>query len=305
MKLEAKARAPCKKKRKQNHGGLPSPQRVEQMLLATSFPRLHMVLILSLAAVGSFLTSASLVALGLHSMAARYALAVVGGYFFFLASVRGWIAYQTRNWSFGRRTGQRATEDAQSFDLDLVDIDIAGNIDLDLGRIDLPDLSALSSADAVFSGGGGGFGGAGASGSFDGDVTGDGSLSDALDGASSGDGEGVAIVVAAVALLGGLLALGFVVYSSPILLAEVLLDVAVVGALYRKNQRHERGHWAAGVLGRTYKPALVLAVLAVIFGAAIQSLAPKEHTLGAVLRAHDAAKNRRSTTTAEPSFPRR
>jgi hypothetical protein len=291
MKLDAKARAPRKKKRKQHQGGrMPSPQRVEQMLLATSFPRLHMVLILALAAVGSFLTSASLVALGLHSMAARYALAVVGGYFFFLTSVRGWIAYQTRNWSFGRRTGQRPTEHAQS--LDLSDIDLAGNVDLDLPSIDLPDLSALSSADAVFSGGGGGFGGAGASGSFDGDVTGDGSLSDALDGVTSGDGEGVAIVVAAVALLGGLLALGFVVYSSPIMLAEVLLDVAVVGALYRKNQRHARGHWAAGVLGRTYKPALALAVLAVIFGAATQSLAPKEHTLGAVLRAHDAAKSR-------------
>ncbi|HEX2871736.1 MAG TPA: hypothetical protein VHP33_10775 [Polyangiaceae bacterium] len=67
-------------------------------------------------------------------------------------------------------------------------------------------------------------------------------------------------------------------------------ELAVVGALYRKNQRHERGHWAAGVLGRTYKPALVLAVFAAIFGFAIQSLAPEQHTLGAVLEAYDAAK---------------
>lgn len=104
-----------------------------------------------------------------------------------------------------------------------------------------------------------------------------------------GDGEGIVIVVAVVALL-GLVALGFVVYSSPILLAEVLLDVAVVGALYRKNQRHERGHWAAGVLGRTYKPTLVLAVFAAIFGFATQGLAPGQHTLGAVLEAYDAAK---------------
>ncbi|MDF3072080.1 MAG: hypothetical protein K0R38_7681, partial [Polyangiaceae bacterium] len=91
-------------------------------------------------------------------------------------------------------------------------------------------------------------------------------------------------------LLGGIVALGFVVYSSPLLLAEVLLDVAVVGALYRKNQRHERGHWAAGVLSRTYKPALVLAIFAVIFGFATQSLAPEQHTLGAVLEAYDLAK---------------
>ena len=264
-----------KKKRKpQRAGGMPSPQRVEQMLLATSFPRLHMVLILSLAAVGAFLSSASLVALGVESMAARYALAVVGGYLFFLASVRVWIAYQTRNWSFGRGAEQEPRR--------------ARSRSLDPGTIDLPDLSALSSADAGFSGGGGEFGGAGASGSFDGEVTAGGSSSSALDGVSGGDGEGVAIVIAVLALLGGLIALGFVVYSSPILLAEVLLDVAVVGALYRKNQRHERGHWAAGVLGRTYKPALVLAIFATIFGAAMQSLAPEQHTLGAVLEAHDA-----------------
>jgi hypothetical protein len=265
-----------KKRRKQDkEAGLPSPQRVEQMLLATSFPRFHMALILSLAAVGAFLTSASLVALGIDSMAVRYALAVVGGYFFFLTFVRVWIAYQTRNWSFGRRTQQRQPERSQS---------------LDIGHMDLPDLSALGSADAGFSGGGGAFGGAGASGSFGGEVTTGGSSSSALDAVSGGDGEGMAIVIAALALLGGLIALGFVVYSSPILLAEVLLDVAVVGALYRKNQRHERGHWAAGVLRRTYKPALVLTIFAVIFGAAIQSLAPEEHTLGAVLTAYESAK---------------
>jgi hypothetical protein len=267
-----------KKKRQRRERGAPelSAQRVEEMLLATSFPRLHMVLILALAAVGAFLTSASLVALGSTSMGLRYALAVVGGYLFFLLFVRVWIAYQTRNWAFGRRKREERRDPIDPSDLNL------------------PDLSALgdlaSSAGGGFSGGGGAFGGGGASGSFgDGSVT-EGSSSNALDAVSGGDGEGIAIVIAVVALLGGLFALGFVVYSSPILLAEVLLDVAVVGALYRKNQRHERGHWAAGVLGRTYKPALVLAVFAAIFGLAIQSLAPEQHTLGAVLEAYDAAK---------------
>jgi hypothetical protein len=273
-----------KSKRRKQHAAkaVLSTRRVEQLLLATSFPRLHMVLILALAAVGAFLTSASLVALGVSQMGVRYALAVVGGYLFFLSFVRVWIAYQTRNWSFGRRPPEERTrgERARSNDLD--------------GDIALPDLSALgnwgSSAEAGFSGGGGAFGGAGASGSFDGDVPNEGSSSGVLDGVGGGDGEGVVIVIAAVALLGGLVALGFVVYSSPILLAEVLLDVAVVGALYRKNQRHERGHWAAGVLGRTYKPTLVLAVFAAIFGFATQSLAPEQHTLGAVLDAYDSAK---------------
>ncbi|RYZ07349.1 MAG: hypothetical protein EOO73_11875 [Myxococcales bacterium] len=236
-------------------------KRVQQLLLATSFPRLHMALILALAAVGAFLTSASLVALGVSSMGLRYALAVVGGYLSFLGFVRLWIAYQTRNWSFGRRTDERGQSS-------------------DIGSVDLPDLSALgelgSAGESVLSGGGGAFGGAGASGSF-GDSATEGS-SGALDAVGGGDGEGVMIVIAVVALLGGIIALGFVVYSSPLLLAEVLLDFAVVGALYRKNQR------------RTYKPALVLAVFAAVFGLAMQSLAPEQHTLGAVLEAYEAAQ---------------
>lgn len=267
-----------KRKREQRaHFRELSPQRVEQLLLTTSFPRLHMVLILALAAVGAFLTSASLVSLGLNSMALRYALAMVGGYLFFLSFVRVWIAYQTRNWSFGRRARE----------------DRSRTLDVD-GSFELPDLSALghssSSAEASISGGGGAFGGGGASGSFDGGTTTEGSSSDVLDRVSVDDGEGILIVVAAVALLGGVVALAFVVYSSPILLAEVLLDVAVVGAVYRKNQRHERGHWAAGVLGRTYKPGLVLVVFAAVFGFAMQSLAPEQHTLGAVLDAYGAEK---------------
>ena len=253
---------------------------VEQRLLATSFPRLQMMLILALAALGTFFCSASLVSVDLGSMGLRYALAVAGGYAFFLSLVRVWIAYQTRNWRFGR--APRNDETKRSLDV----------------NVDLPDLSALgdlgSATEGGFSGGGGAFGGAGASGSFgvdgaaaaSGESSGSGA-SGVLDGVGSAD-EGLPILIAIIAVLGGLIALGFVVYSSPILFAEVLLDVAVVGALYKKNKRHERSHWAAGVLRRTYKPVLVLAVFASAFGFAMQSLAPTEKTLGAVLKAHQA-----------------
>ncbi len=256
--------------------------RVEAHLLATSFPRVHMVLILALAALATFFSSASLVAMGLGSMGIRYGLAVFAGYSFFLLLVRLWIAYQTRNWSFGRNTQQSTSNERRSSERRSFDMDIP----------DLPDLSALGdlagSASAGFSGGGGEFGGAGASASFDiGGDSGDSGASGALEAVGGAD-EGLPILIAIIALLGGLIALGFVVYSSPVLFAEVLLDVAVVGAVYRKNKRHERGHWAAGVLRRTYKPMLVLGVLASIFGFAVQSLAPDKHTLGAVLEARDA-----------------
>jgi len=246
-----------------------SAKQIEQRLLATSFPRLHMILILSLAALGTFLSSASLVSFGLESMAVRYLLAVVGGYLSFLSFVRVWIAYQTRNWAFGRQPrGQPRSFDA---------------------NVDLPDLGALGdfggAGGADFAGGGGAFGGAGASGSCG--ASSEGGASGALDAVGSAD-EGLPILIAIIALLGGLIALGFVVYSSPMLFAEVLLDVAVLGAVYKKNKRHERSHWAAGVLGRTYKPALILGMFAAIFGFAVQRVAPQEKTLGAVLTAYEA-----------------
>ncbi|HYP99646.1 MAG TPA: hypothetical protein VER96_13320 [Polyangiaceae bacterium] len=276
-----------KAKRKARAGRQLNAKQIEERLLATSFPRLHMMLILALAAVGTFLCSAMLVRCGLRSMGVRYALAVVGGYVSFLSFVRVWIAYQTRNWKFGRQKPQAS--ERRDYDGDVPD-----GLGDALSRLDVPDLSALedlgnlaSSAGQAFSGGGGSFGGGGASASWDVDLgSGDSGASDALD-AVSGSDDALPIVIAVIALLGGVVALGFVVYSSPVLFAEVLLDVAVLGAVYKKNQRHQRSHWAAGVLGRTYKPMLVLSVFAAIFGFAMQSTAPKETTLGAVLRASD------------------
>jgi hypothetical protein len=273
-----------RKARQRRERGL-NASMVEQRLLASSFPRLQMVLLLSLSALGTFFSSASLLALDLRSMGIRYALAVLGGYALFLSLVRVWIAYQTRNWRFGREPRQEQTR-------------AKGEQRPSDSSVDIPDLSALAdlggSAEGGFSGAGGAFGGAGASGDFGfaeassaASASTESSAGSVLDGVGSAD-EGLPIVIAIIALLGGLIALGFVVYSSPMLFAEVLLDVAVAGALYKRNKRHERGHWAAGVLRRTYKPVLVLAVFAAIFGFAVQSSAPTEKTLGAVLKAHDA-----------------
>jgi hypothetical protein len=276
-----KGKARTKRRLEPEASAGPSAAQVEQRLLATSFPRLQMVLILSLAAIATFLCSASLVQLGVGRMGLRYALAVVGGYVFFLSLVRVWIAYQTRNWRFGRATQRREERSSSNVNVDLPD---------------LSGLAELGNSAEGFAGLGGEFGGAGASASFGdlaaADVGGSGGseAAGALDGLGNAN-EGLPILLAILAVLGGLIALGFVVYSSPILFAEVLLDVAVVGALYKKNKRHERGHWAAGVLRRTYKPVLVLALFAGVFGFALQSLAPEESTLGAVLAAHDAKKH--------------
>ena len=112
-------------------------------------------------------------------------------------------------------------------------------------------------------------------------------------GASSGswgidfdlDAEGVFwVIVAVVSIFSGFVAVGYVVYMAPVLLAEVALDAAVVSALYRRLRRDQAGHWLTTVLHRTWVPALVLIVCAAAAGFALQQIAPEAQSIGAVLR---------------------
>lgn len=266
-----------KKKKERESARGPSVEELRARLLERSFPRLQMVAILTFTGMLSFLTSISLLEWGLESIALRYGVATVFGYVYFLLLVRCWLAYQVRGLSFGWGGGDESATST------------------DLSSLDIPNLGGAS--DAIFSGGGGSFGGGGASGDFSGVGSG-GSLSldigsggsggsasgvgDLFEGAASAD-EGLPIILAIVALLAGACALGFVVYSSPILFAEVLVDAAVLGAVYRRAQKHERGFWLHGVVRRTWIPALVLVVFSWLFGFAIQMLAPDRTTLGEAL----------------------
>ncbi|MFT3924462.1 MAG: hypothetical protein QM778_18130 [Myxococcales bacterium] len=240
---------------------------MRERLLATSFPRIQMVAILILAGLGAFLSSALLLRLGFDGMASRYALAALFGYLAFLGLVRLWISYQQ-----------------SSLSLDGLDVP-------DLANIELPNVNlgglgdgsdALARAADSFEGGGGSFGGAGASGSWG-----------APESSSSFDLDGVdfdeawPIVLAVVALLAGVAAVGFVIWSSPIMFAEVLLDAAVVGAVFKRARRRERRHWVHGVLRRTWIPGLLLALFAALGGFALQTAEPQARTLGEVIHANE------------------
>ena len=233
----------------------PDVERVRERLLALTFPRLHMMLVVSLAGAGAFLTSVLLVQFGMDSMALRYALAAVAGYLLFLGLLRLWLLRQERELV------------EQNTDVD-VDLDFSG-----------------SSPGDGFEGGGGSFGGSGASGSFDpahSDGIADSPVADALEAADFDDGWIIVVVV--VALGSGLVAIGYVVYASPLLFAELLLDAAVAGALYRGVRRRERAHWMRGVLRRTALSAAVLCAAVAVAGFLLQAVFPEAHTLGDILR---------------------
>ena len=93
------------------------------------------------------------------------------------------------------------------------------------------------------------------------------------------------LVLAAAALLGGVLAMIYVVYAAPVLLAEIALDAALVAGIYRKLRKQDARYWLGSALRHTWKPAAVAAVCLWITGTALQWAVPDARSIGDVVRA--------------------
>jgi hypothetical protein len=238
------------------------------------FPRLTVTLILALCAASAFLASFGMLGAGMDSMAARYGAAALVGYLMFLLLIRGWI----------RVHRPAPVREDRSSVLDAADVPL----DLDLPRGGgsprvSPDLFARGR-----SGGGGG----GAAWDTQPLALADGGR---VRGGASGGGwwpefdldldELWWLVLAAVLAFGALVAVLFVVYSAPVLLAEVALDAAIVTPVYRRLRRQDARYWAGTVLRRTWIPALVVIVFAAGCGYALQQAAPEARSIGGVWRA--------------------
>ena len=74
--------------------------------------------------------------------------------------------------------------------------------------------------------------------------------------------EGWAVIVVIVALIGGAVAAFFVVWSAPTLLADLVLDVALVSRLYSRVKHLERRSWLRTAVRKTWVAALVVVLLA-------------------------------------------
>jgi hypothetical protein len=241
--------------------------------IEAGFPRLQMVLIVAVAGAVAFVSSALALHAGLASMPLRYLLACALGYGAFLLGIRLWLAWQR-----------------DRFDpvTDLLDAPLSGA------------GSGTPMPGGSTGGGGGSFAGGGASGSWAQPAAGGPAPMDCATPASSASSLGevgasaasgidadelVFVLIALAALLGGVVAVAYVVYLAPILLAEVAMDAALMAAVYRRLRRRERGHWVRGVLRRTWIPALALAGFMAAAGAALQHAAPEARSVGAALRA--------------------
>ena len=218
---------------------------VQRRFIARGYPRILTLTILGVAGVASFAFSAILLRLGFEHMGLRYLLATLAGYATFLLLIRLWIAFHRREWD-------------PSFDV--------------------PDAASGSAGADHGAFGGGESGGAGASGSWDGP-----GIDGSLPSVDVDVDDAWPVVLAAVIALGGLLALIYVVYAAPVLLAEVALDAALVTGIYRKLRRADARHWLTSTVRRTWAAAVIVAVSVGLAGTVMQWVVPTARSIGDIL----------------------
>lgn len=241
-------------------------------LEASSFPRLQVLFILSVAGAGAFGTSVLLLAVGVDTIPVRYGVAGLAGYLVFLLMIAAWIAWQRGRWSGDE-------------------------------LLDVPDVVPLDppwprfgdrSGDTLFEGGRSG--GGGASSSFDGPAltaragaTTNSRAMASLEQSGHGswsfdDDTFIWILTAAAAACAAFIAVGYLIYAAPVLLAEVALDAALVSTLYRRLRREDVAHWSGTIVRRTWMPAAILIISLMAGGYALQYLAPQARSIGGVIR---------------------
>ena len=159
---------------------------------------------------------------------------------------------------------------------------------------DLPDISGSPSSGSgssgtCYSGKGGDFGGGGASASFDAPPESISAISDS--GSSVGDALGTvaeaeefAIPLVVLILLGAMLFSSVVmIYSAPVLFAELLVDGVLSASLYRRLHGFETRHWLGTALRRTALPFALTAAIVSASGWGMALYAPEAHSIGDVI----------------------
>lgn len=218
-----------------------------------------MLLLVSLTGLAGFAASAAMLAAGIDGMALRYGLAMGVAYIAFLMLLWLWL-----------RTSAS----------DYVDIPVDGAAErtADAGEL-------VTAADGGFQGGGGTFDGGGASANVDfgPDDSGIVEAAKAPLEVVGGADEGTIPLAVILLALGIVLSSLFVVWSAPILFAEILVDALLAAGLYRRLRVLDQQHWMVAALKRTLIPFILTTLVVVAAGWVMQAQAPQAKSLGEVL----------------------
>lgn len=226
-----------------------------------SFPRLQMSFLVTLTGAAGFLASFSLLQAGMDAMGLRYPLAVCIAYLMFLFLLWLWL----------RTSGPDS--------LDCSDPSV----------IPAPHWSSPMK-DGTFAGIGGEADGGGASGTFELPDEGAAVMTDMQDPVGEALGSAaqaeelaiplVALILIAVVALSSLV----IIYSAPLLFAELIVDGALAASLYRRLRGIDSRHWLETAVRRTCIPFLMTACLAAAAGWGMNSYAPEANSIGKVLQ---------------------
>ena len=239
-----------------------------QRILKTYFVRFHMGLILSSVVASGVLGSRALLHLGLHSMALRYAIAVLLSYSVFLLMVRIWIWW--------------VSSAKLALDLSLLDSPGSGGMNFGSG--------AGSGSTGSMSFGGGSSGGGGASGAWSGGESNLVSSSQSAVGQSSGGGgwfpdldfdldgdDWWILLLLAVLILSILFAGGYLIYVAPQFLPEAAWQAGLAGGLHRMRNRNP--DWILCAMRSSVIPFTVVLLLATVLGWQAQKHCPSASRL--------------------------
>lgn len=220
------------------------------------WPRLQMSAIVLVTGAVGLLASFLLLSAGLGSMLLRYPLAVLIAYAAFLLLM----------WAWTRCRGD-ATEDV----------------------LDLADVARGRTGSDGWTGSGGGSGGGGASASWGPSLeSGSSSSSGGADVLDAVDGDGLpllaVIALTAVAAVCAIAA-GWVVWTAPALMAELMVDAAIAGGLYKRMRGTQSQGWWWLCVRHTFWPLLGVLLFFVALGMLAGHYAPQATTLMQALQA--------------------
>jgi hypothetical protein len=233
-------------------------QRMRDRLLREGFPRIQMFILVSLTGLAGFGASVALLAAGIDTMALRYLLAMGVAYIVFLLLLWLWLHTSAA---------------------DYIDVPT------DFGSGEGGAGPGMRAADGDFAGGGGSFDGGGASANVD-FGAGDGGVGTIAEKplAAIAQAEEGAIPLAVVLLaLGIALSSLFVIWSAPLLFAEILVDTLLAAGLYRRLRTLDPQHWMLTAVRRTVLPFVLTTLTVAAAGWGMQLYAPEARSLGEVL----------------------
>jgi hypothetical protein len=238
--------------------------RIRQELEQRGWPRVQMMLLVMLTGGAGFLASFALLTMGVDSLALRYPLAVGIAYLVFLLLLWLWL--------------RTSPEDYDGLDTAVGEIIEA-----------MPQAAARTANRTI--GGGGQFGGGGSTSHWTSSTHSE-PLVELPDvpapNVNLSDADEVAIPLVVVLFVAGLVltvlfASMSIVFSAPILFAEMIVDGVLAATLYRRLRRIDTRHWLHSAVRRTAVPFAITAVFVAVGGAALSNYAPGARTLGEVV----------------------